>query len=460
MASTVVPGRAEPPPETDGGGATNNSAGGGGSALGVALMAWLPMLPGVLGLATVTIYLLIGPPQQPPAQASEGLLNTIASFLPAQPAISSIVLGALLALSAWLLAAFFTRWTADPARANPGMYYEQESRYRLINARLSTLDAGGALTIEQQGVVRQAREMRGLLARVFDSPHNLRARRGSQWLSGTGYVSTWQVIHRAEEQLLLVAPIERLISAALVDRGRLDGSRIAGRDELLRQSAAALAILGKCARLVLGGKEPTADAECEPLGREVLASIRQTINEYRDDRSNGLVFLRRRAVQTLVFTGLTGYVALTLALLAGAPRSAIVAGSAFYLVGALIGLFQAAYAEQRRRSAIDDYGLSTTRLVLSPLVAGIAAVAGVALTAFLAAPPVGLGLLGGENAAQALGEIFDLEAYSLGLIVAAIFGLTPGLLLQRVRALGDQLKLDIEKSEAGGGDTSAPSDES
>jgi hypothetical protein len=130
----------------------------------------------------------------------------------------------------------------------------------------------------------------------------------------------------------------------------------------------------------------------------------------------------------------------------GASTNAVVAASAFYLSGAMIGLFHAAYLEQRRRVAVEDYGLYATRLLLLPVIAGIAGVIGAGLTAFLGAPPLGLGLIDNPDLTVA----FSLQAYPLGLVSAAIFGLTPGLLLDRIKALGDDVKTDIAKSDPSG----------
>jgi formate-dependent nitrite reductase membrane component NrfD len=75
-----------------------------------------------------------------------------------------------------------------------------------------------------------------------------------------------------------------------------------------------------------------------------------------------------------------------------------------------------------------------------PVLSGIAAVGGVVITR-----------LGGTATDMnvTLDQIFSLKDYPFGVIVAAIFGLTPGLLLERLRAETDAYKKQIVQSGPG-----------
>jgi hypothetical protein len=121
------------------------------------------------------------------------------------------------------------------------------------------------------------------------------------------------------------------------------------------------------------------------------------------------------------------YSLLVLAIVAGAPGEVIVAAAAFYLVGALFGLFNLLRNDDRSDAEVEDYGLGRARLFYTPLISGLAAVAGVVLMAVLSN-------YAGGNApapAPALPDIFRVNTGAL--LVAAIFGLTPGLLLDRLK---------------------------
>ena len=63
------------------------------------------------------------------------------------------------------------------------------------------------------------------------------------WASGLGYVGLWQLIHAAEEALLLIEPTTEVIAQALMDRRRLVGSTIPQAPALLAMQGAAVRAL-------------------------------------------------------------------------------------------------------------------------------------------------------------------------------------------------------------------------
>lgn len=128
---------------------------------------------------------------------------------------------------------------------------------------------------------------------------------------------------------------------------------------------------------------PGRNTEPKTLARAVLRTVRRSINEFRDGRWNGLTVARNRLLATMIFTGLTAYALLAIAIITGAPRSTVVAASAFYLVGATVGLCGRLRGESQTESAVEDYGLSTARLITIPLFCGLAAIGGVVLVAML-----------------------------------------------------------------------------
>jgi hypothetical protein len=127
----------------------------------------------------------------------------------------------------------------------------------------------------------------------------------------------------------------------------------------------------------------------------------------------------------------------------------VTAAIAFYLVGAVVGLFGELYGtSRRRRGIVEDYGLSIARLLTVPLLAGIAAVGGVLLTR-LSGTATSDGL-------PALAQIFSLQKYSFGLVIAAIFGLTPGLLLDRLSQQPEDYKKELAQTGAGSEEARTP----
>jgi hypothetical protein len=153
-------------------------------------------------------------------------------------------------------------------------------------------------------------------------------------------------------------------------------------------------------------------------------------------------------------------------------------------VGAIVGLFNRLGADSEAESAVDDYGLARARLVHTPLFCGLAAVGGVVITALLpvvlnvaavtpraaTASPTAVSaparqatgnptLTTGAAAtaaatadsgqeAPSLVAIFDLQRHPFGLVIAAIFGLTPRLLIRRLQEQTDRYKADLRSTKA------------
>jgi hypothetical protein len=219
--------------------------------------------------------------------------------------------------------------------------------------------------------------------------------------------------------------------------------------------------------------------------RMVIARIAQAVFEYRDDLRAGIVRARNRLAQTMILTGLTAYALVVLAILMGVDPGALATASAYYLVGAVVGLFDRLRTEAQADSAVEDYGLAFVRLVHTPLVSGLAAVGGVVLMALIASAPVAATLapsatptpissaansstarpssaassgssstqVGGAppaataGPAVALRPLFDIPTHPVGLLLAAIFGLSPGLLVQRLQNQAERYKDALRNTE-------------
>ncbi len=215
-----------------------------------------------------------------------------------------------------------------------------------------------------------------------------------------------------------------------------------------------------------GSRRTAATVAAAPdRARVILRDIRQGINEYRDARREGFVRSRNHPMWTGTVTGIAAYVLLGIAILTVSGREAIVAAVAFFLVGAGIGLFdQLRRGSGAETATEEDYGFERARLLYTPLLSGMAAVGGVVVTAMLfgtltstnvgaapasaataaptaAAPPTAEsaqaqeppGVRVGDSEVPSLGRIFDLDEDRFGLVIAAVFGLTPGLLVNRLQ---------------------------
>jgi hypothetical protein len=177
------------------------------------------------------------------------------------------------------------------------------------------------------------------------------------------------------------------------------------------------------------------------VARQALREVRYAINQYLEDKLGSLLRARNRLIWTMLAVGVSTYLLLALALGAAVPVPQIVAVSVFYLVGAIIGLFNRLRVEVGRREAVEDFGLSMARLVVTPLLSGVAAVAGV----YLVAVAPSLFPTGGQATPKTptLTEVFDLGTNAIGLVYAAIFGLAPNILTNRLAAASARVEQEI-----------------
>ncbi|HEX5252015.1 MAG TPA: hypothetical protein VFW14_20310 [Gaiellales bacterium] len=361
------------------------------------------------------------------------------------------LVGSAVGLIAWLLLAVAARGIATPAGGNP-------SAYGQLCEMLADLEANHR-SLEGEAVNASGRTA---LAVAGEHLHYMRAclegdrLPGQAWAFGSGYIGLWRRAHRVEEELLMVRPRATVIGAAVHDMLRLTGSTIPKRERLLAELVEAMsAIDPRATATYLGaeqsrvrGRAPARGSELGP--RAVLIAVRRSINDFRDQRRAGLVRARNHLLATMAATGLVTYVFLGIAFLMQAPVSAIVAFSAFYLTGAVVGLFRQLQAASTRYAvAEDDFGLSYARLMHAPLFSGLAAVAGVMLTALASQLMLANGTTGATSGLKipSLDQVFSLSTNQGGLVFAAMFGLVPNLFIARLQLRAESYKDDLRSSE-------------
>ena len=275
-----------------------------------------------------------------------------------------------------------------------------------------------------------------------------------EWIRGTGYINLWEETHRSEEPLILAARLERVVAEALNDEIRLTGSNIDNRDMLLGHLRDAVMILRQPGSLYVrtspGGTPPPV-----PLGpmdvvmaREMLRQVRRAINEFRDDQRRGLVRARNRLIHTITLTQLVSFALVAFAVLVHVPSWNLITAIAFYLVGATVGLFNRLYLDANTETAIEDYGLSTVRLLHTPLISGLAALGGVLIIPMLSVLVNSNSGQGLSQAVPLLGNIFNLNDRPFGIVIAAIFGFSPAVLISRLQQEAEKYKADLKSTES------------
>lgn len=383
-----------------------------GSRYAVGLVAALLALPGACSTAVVAWKLVGG------------------------GSTSAVLYGTVIGLGAWLAGGLLFRRLSSPRHANSALYQDLVDRH----SRLKSVGQ----TVRRKG----DRAAWASFATSLESARKLlaadNARDGFAWARGTGYISVLKAIHEAEQALVDLASDEDVIRRAMTERSALEGSKIADARGRARRLERAIRVLGAGDYLTDPPEAPkTTDKR---IARKIVREAQATVDEFRDSRRESIIRARNRLFATVVFTGLVAYGGLVLALLAGANKTQVIAGATFYLIGAAVGLFrQLQQAGAAGAVAEEDFGLGLVRLVHTPLVSGLAGIAGVVLTAYAID-------LNDPDAAPTLAEIFDVAGSPLGLITAAVFGFTPSLVGNALQKGADQAKLELKSS--------APSEES
>lgn len=331
-------------------------------------------------------------------------------------------------------------------------------------------------------------------------------------------LTLWRLLHLAEEALIPLEALPVVLEGALYDELRLEGSTIDSTNQLLlRLRRAVLALSPEAAayldqqppaRLVAATNQPSAAAmpapsplpgsgadpnalpahpACEEVSpctqaRLILRQVRRAINEFRDSRHSGLIVAAHNLRLVTGWSAFFTYLLLGFCIAAGARANVLITVMVLYLVGAVVGLFKRLSAEISADAASEDHGLFGARLVVTPLLSGLAAVGGVVLTIMIYSVATGAPAIpnlatapqapattavvssdasrsrpelattgatdGGEMRLPSLDLVFDMDKFPFALILAAAFGLTPNLLISGLQTQTAKLRSDLRSSEA------------
>lgn len=416
----------------------------------------------------------------------------------------TLIVGALVTYGAWLIVAAFCSYFATVQGANSRSYGLIKCRMDQLKSRLGIVDGPDGrpqpMTLEE--MIKAAEVENCAECNLFslkeaniiyrDLYDMLWGSSGLEWALATGYINVWTMINRAEEALIEVEPAHDIIRGAIHDALAIRGSTIGSREELLNKLMLAIKALDPLAtdyfsvdkkqEIVLQGLmqetqqntkllaqlvqavkklDPSTTLEdvekIVPIdsvlavgagspeihirARAVLREVRSTLNSFRDSLWEGLIRARNHLLGAIVVTGIVTHVLLCIAILTGQDGglAQLIAAVVFYIVGAIAGLFGRFYREISGSAAVDDYGLSLARLIATPLLSGLSGVGGVLITALLyttlsASPSV------------TMSGIFRLDEPRY-ILAAAIFGLTPNLIIRSLQQKAERYVSDLQSSK-------------
>lgn len=290
-----------------------------------------------------------------------------------------------------------------------------------------------------------------------------------------GDVYAWGMVHRTEEAFMEFGPLSIIIREAMGDHSAIQNSNIDDRDRLLERLIIATTLLdAEAAKCIIESQNdknidnireyiqkiynncvtkninPNQHAKSSQSGqpdpdnkemraRAILRYIKHRLNEFRENRLAGLMQARNNLVLTIVASGFIAYALLYLGITGEHSPEGIISATAFYIIGVTAGLFGRLYAESKKESAVNDYGLSRARLLAIPLISGLSAIGGVFITALAFATSTGNKLN--------LADIFSYPIDTRYILTAMIFGFAPNLLIKNFQQKSDQYASELERTK-------------
>jgi hypothetical protein len=398
-----------------------------------ALIASSAAVPIVASMITVAVYV---------APFSNDLHRWIA-----------VPLGAIITVIFWLLFAIPCRRFALANKANRCSYGNLVNQLNDLTARIDVLKNN------QQGntgpLPNNVSKIAFNEARAWcnDIVNELKCK-GLCWLLATGYINMWKLLHHAEEALIEIEPIEAVINRAIHDELCIQDSNMSNSEELLDKVRIAVKKLSPSAAVYLT-KQPRhqeargvphsknnkncSDPEME--ARIALREVRRTLNEYRDNLWEGLIRSRNRLMMIVTITGFLAYILLCLPIVSNIDPSYVVAATIFFLVGAILGLFNRLYLETKVDNAVNDFGLSMARVIATPVLSGLGAVGSVLVITLLTGA-----IQTSLKFPDDFTGIYTINPWHI--LLAAVFGLAPGLLIRMLQQKAESYKTDIKSSKA------------
>jgi hypothetical protein len=147
-----------------------------------------------------------------------------------------VVFGALYTYIAWFLIAILLVYFSTFEGGNARSYGLITTRLRQLEGRLDDINTqppdrkSSQLEDYQVEALREANDSFADLKRyLYKFPAGL------QWVLALGYINAWGKLHRAEEALIEVEPVEVVIRGALHDKLAIQNSEMKNSDELLKK---------------------------------------------------------------------------------------------------------------------------------------------------------------------------------------------------------------------------------
>lgn len=379
------------------------------------LVAAIIPLPFLAALITIIVYLSPSP------------LPPVAFFNWLGPSNIVIILGLIITLIVWLLLAIPCMRFATAEGGRPSDYEDLKGAYQVLRGEFEQVrkcdKTGDIALVDIQCNLEGIDKVKG---------------KGITWLS-TGYVSLWDRINKADEAIIGVLPCEKVIESAKYEELRLENSLVPDSENLLNLLGEAIKTLSSANATDTVSSDPNHSGPSiasngqgsQQSVQEARANIRKvkaSLHKFTNERWDGLVRARNQLMVTAFLTAFFTYILVLIATLANVPAMNTLDAMVFYFLGAIVGLFGRLFDERNADTVMDDYGLSTARIIVTPLISGLAALVGVLFV----------------TTTSSIDTIYKINLQNL--VFASVLGFAPNLLISMLRSKSEDIKGQIKSA--------------
>lgn len=327
-----------------------------------------------------------------------------------------IILGLIITLVLWLLLAIPCRNFATAKGGKPSDF--------------ASLQRTAGVLKEQLGIVKSERatqdtEYKAAIADIESNRKNyydMLNCNGLPWVSYTGYVSMWDRINKVDEAMIGVLPCQTVIESANYEELSLTDSGVPGSNDLLTLLEEAIATLSSDPTSPSAVNNGQVSQQSEQKARANIRKVKSALHKFTNERWDGLVRARNQLMVTAFLTSFFTYILVIIAILANVPRMNTIDAMVFYFLGAIVGLFGRLFDERNADKVMDDYGLSMARIIVTPLISGLAALVGVLFV----------------TTSSTLDTIYNITLQNL--VFAAVLGFAPNILISSLQSKSEEIK--------------------
>src|SRR6266852_5334205 len=407
------------------------------------LVAAIIPLPFLAALITIIAYL--SPSPQP----------AVAFFNWLGPSNIVIILGLIITLVLWLLLAIPCMRFATAEDARPSDYEGLKGAVKALEIRLKVVKEKDEATqdnaLEHKKEKDEATQDNALehkkardivisdVEAAVDYINTRLCSQGWHWLS-TGYVSLWDRVNEADEAIIDVLPCETVIESAKYEELRLKNSQVSESKALYTPLKEAIDTLSPANATDTVSSDPNRSGPSTAINGQVsqqrehearanIRIVKAALHKFTNERWDGLVRARNQLMVTAFLTTFFTYILVIIAILANVPRMTnTIDAMVFYFLGAIVGLFGRLFDERNADTVIDDYGLSMARIIVTPLISGLAALVGVLFV----------------TTSSTIDTIYKISLQNL--VFASVLGFAPNILISILRSKSEAIKGQIKST--------------